>query len=298
MFRPVHGHVPPPPGAGLTKLGDPRKALLGWLVFIGVVAAVVAGGWNIGVGKYVTRLHREIAAISYIQAAQGCAHAVPVQRERALAYLHRALLLAPEQPLVTQTASELFVELRAFADAVQWLRRQKEGGPLARVTLAQSLLLTGQVGEGQTILAQVEQGLQSGRLRGTLPDPVFALLLNNIAYVNTLAGRDLPESLQMATQAVTMEPTQAAFIDSLGWVEYRLGHYEDAAFHLERAVRLSLPEETAEMYYHLGAAYAHSGRREEARLALRRSLELDPSFTEAADELRQLSEDLPHPSVV
>ena len=130
-----------------------------------------------------------------------------------------------------------------------------------------------------------------------LPDPLFALVLNNIAYVNSLVKRNLPEALQMVTVAVQLQPTQPAYVDSLGWVEYQLGKYSDAAFHLEQAVRLYLPQESAEMYYHLGSAYARLGKKPDARWALHRALELDPSYLEAQDELRTLSQDLPRPSL-
>lgn len=298
MFRPVHGHVPPPPGAGLIKLADPRRVVLGWVGFVVLVIAAGTVAWPYGLGEAMGRMRRQFVAIGYLRGAQAAAHDVPARREQALASLNRAVSLAPDQPVITEAAAQLFVELRAYREAVKWLRQRPDAGLLERVTLAQSLLLTGETAAGEQLMAQVERDVIAGGRRGTLPQPLHALVLNNIAYVNALAQRNLPQALQMATQAVTIAPDQPAFIDSLGWVEYQLGRHLDAAFHLEQAVRLALPEESAEMYYHLGAAYARTGRREQARTALRRALELDPSYREASDELRLLSEDLPVPSMV
>ena len=101
----------------------------------------------------------------------------------------------------------------------------------------------------------------------------------------------------MVSTAVQLQPRQPAYVDSLGWVEYQLGRHRDAAFHLEQAVRLHLPAESAEMYYHLGAAYARLGKKSDARWALQRSLELDPSFVEATNELRLLGQELPRPAL-
>lgn len=301
--------APPPPGAGLTKLGDPKRALLGWVVFIAATALALALSWPYGVGAKVRLLHRGFVASGYLRAAEARAHAAPVQRDQALAALRRATELAPDDPTITHTAAQLYMELRAYPEAAQWLGRRRPAAPppaggmtdpeelLTRVSLAQSLMMTGRKAEGEGLLDQVQAEVYAARKSSLMPDPLFALALNNLAYVNALGKRNLPEALQMATGAVQLQPTQAAYVDSLGWVEYQLGHYLNAAFHLEQAVRLHAPEESAEMYYHLGAAYARLGRKTDARWALNRSLELDPSYSEAADELRILSQELPRPSL-
>jgi len=310
MWRPPRPVVPPPPGVGLTKLADPKRVLVGWLAFIVFVGLVLAVGWPHGLGREVRRLQHALVAAGYLRAAEAHAHAVPVRREQALAALNRAVELAPTDPLVAQTAAQFYVELRAYAEAARWLsRRAPEAAPtapgaapspealLTRISLAQSLVMTGRVAEGERMLQQAASEVYSARERNLMPDPLFALMLNNLAYVNCLAKLDLSEALKMVTMAVQLQPGQAAYVDSLGWVEYQLGSYTEAAFHLEQAVRLHLPEESAEMYYHLGAAYARRGQKADARWALRRSLELDPSFVEAADALRTLGQELPRPAL-
>lgn len=309
MFRPAIRSVPPPPGAGLTKLADPRRVLLGWVVFVVAVAVILAAAWPYGAGAAVNRLRRDTAASGYLRAAQRAARDVPVRRDAALAALERAVELSPHDPTIVDAAAQLYVELRAYREAAEWLTAKAAAPPttgqtpeldtlLARVTFAQTLMMTGKEKEGARILEQVSTQLHAARERGLMPDPLFALVLNNIAYVNALAERELPAALEMATLAVQLQPTQSAYLDTLGWVEFQLGDYRDAAFHLERAVRLHLPEESAEMYYHLGAAYARLARRDDARWNLARALELDPSYAEAADELRLLSQDLPQPSLI
>jgi Tfp pilus assembly protein PilF len=310
MLRAPRPVVPPPPGAGLTKLADPKRALMGWLAFVISVGLVLAVGWPYGVGREVRRLQRELVATGYLRAAEANAHAVPVRRDKALAALNRAVALAPADPIVAQAAAQLYVELRAYAEAAQWLsRRAREAQPpgpggmptpdelLTRISLAQSLVMTGRVADGERMLQQAASEVYGARKRNLMPDPLFALMLNNLAYVRCLGKLDLSEALKMVTAAVQLQPGQAAYLDSLGWVEYQLGNYPDAAFHVEQAVRLHLPAESAEMYYHLGAAYARRGQKADARWALKRSLELDPSFLEAADELKTLGQDLPRPAL-
>ncbi len=310
MWRGPRPAIPPPPGAGLTKLADPRRALLGWLTFVVALGVVLGVGWPYGVGREVGRLRRQFVASGYLRTADAKAHAVPVRREEALAALNRAVELAPDDPIVAQAAAQLYVELRAYAEAARWLgRRAGQATPppaggmpapeelLTRVSLAQSLIMTGRAAEGERLLGNVASEVYAARGRRLMPDPLFALMLNNLAYVRCLGKLDLPEALKMVTVAVQLQPGQAAYVDSLGWVEYQLGNYSDAAFHLEQAVRLHMPEESAEMYYHLGSAYARLRKKADARWALQRALALDPSLFEAADELKVLGQDLPHPAL-
>ncbi len=301
--------APEPPEEGLTKLADPRRLRQSWLLFLLFLALLVLIGWPLGLRTALHNLRREFVAANYVRLAERHAHSVPVQRAQAVALLKRALVLAPNSPEIRLTAAQLFLELRAYQAAASLLQAAPSSrfsssaesfsdSPaelLWQISRAQSLLMTDQRAEGERLLRAVKTKIYTARYRRLFPDPLFALLLNNIAYVKALADMDLEEALQMAIEAVRLQPLQPAYIDSLGWIEYLLGDYQEAAFYLERAVRLALPTENAEMYYHLGVAYARLGKKAKARWALQRCLALDPSFEEAKEELRALGRELPLP---
>ena len=281
----------------MTKIADPRRVVLGWVVFLGAVAIIGAIAWPYGLKGFVDQARRQFVAYGYLQQAQVQANAKPVQRDQALQSLGRAVQLAGDRPQITESAAQLYISLRAYKEALPWLRRQGGDSVMTRVSLGQALLLSGQVLEGEPILQRVLREAALARQSGQMPDSLYALLLNDVGYVYTVAGIDLPGSRKLIQLAVKLQPQQPAFIDSLGWAEYRMGDYTNAAFYLERAIRLYLPDESAEMYYHLGAAYARLGRTRDARIALQRSLELDRSMTEAVRELEQLRQELPAPAV-
>lgn len=298
MLKRSYQGIPAPPGAGLVKIADPRQVLRGWLLGLAVALVVGAVTWPLGFGRWVDQARRQVVAIGYLQAAEAKAAATPVQREAALAALARAVDVAPPGTQLDDQAAQLYIGLRAYEQALPWLRRAARTSLLAKVSLGQSLLMTARVAEGDQVMLEVLRAARTARQTGQMPDSLYALLLNNIGYVHALAGRDLPQSRDLVQMAVRLRPTEPAFIDSLGWAEYRLGNYSEAAFYLERAVRLYLPQESAEMYYHLGAAYARLNRKHQARKCLERCLALDPSFEEAAQELQQLGQELPQPAVV
>ena len=74
----------------------------------------------------------------------------------------------------------------------------------------------------------------------------------------------------MIRKAVKLRPNDGYIVDSLGWVYYRLGNYEDAVKQLERAVEIR-PQDPV-VNDHLGDAYWRIGRQNEARFQWNRVL--------------------------
>jgi Flp pilus assembly protein TadD len=74
---------------------------------------------------------------------------------------------------------------------------------------------------------------------------------------------------------VSLRPRDGFIVDSLGWLYYRLGEYDQAVMQLEKAVSLEAADPT--ITDHLADAYWRVGRREEARYQWQRALWLDPA---------------------
>jgi Flp pilus assembly protein TadD len=69
---------------------------------------------------------------------------------------------------------------------------------------------------------------------------------------------------------VALEPENAAYLDSLGWVHFRLGDLDQAEFWLRRAVGLATQDGT--VMSHLGEVLLNMGELDEARALLRNAL--------------------------
>ncbi len=115
-------------------------------------------------------------------------------------------------------------------------------------------------------------------------DPQNHLALNDYAYMLAEEGRDLERALQMAQRAVAIKSGQGAYYDTLGWVLYKMGRYEEALRELRIAVQTA--PETAELRYHMAATYAKLGRTQDALVELEKALALDPRH-EASRQLQQ-----------
>lgn len=69
-------------------------------------------------------------------------------------------------------------------------------------------------------------------------DPENITSLNGLGYVLACEDKDLTRALTLCKHAVDSSPNSAACLDSLGFVYYKLGLYQDAKKYLEQAEML------------------------------------------------------------
>ncbi|MCP4589994.1 MAG: tetratricopeptide repeat protein [bacterium] len=87
---------------------------------------------------------------------------------------------------------------------------------------------------------------------------------NDLGYTLADLGLRLDEAERMVRFAVSQEPLNAAFLDSLGWVLYRRGRYAEARHWLLRASGTPDTLEDPVIYNHLGDACWRAGESDEA----------------------------------
>ncbi len=125
--------------------------------------------------------------------------------------------------------------------------------------------------------------------------PEQPYVLNYLGYSWIDQGVNLDEAMQMIRSAAAQEPENGYIIDSLGWGYYRLGDYESAVTHLERAVLLEPGDPI--INDHLGDAYWQVGRELEARFQWSHALALDPEPDLEAKVERKLIVGLSEPAL-
>ncbi len=103
--------------------------------------------------------------------------------------------------------------------------------------------------------------------------PTDVGLNNDLGYTLADAGKDLAEAERMLRMAVGESPRQAAYLDSLGWLFYKQGRFEDACRWLDLAAGQDEGED-AVIFDHLGDACWRHGNKDKAVASWRRSLEL------------------------
>jgi tetratricopeptide (TPR) repeat protein len=127
------------------------------------------------------------------------------------------------------------------------------------------------------------------QLRRILQDfPDDATAHNDLGYLMADQAKNLPEAEELIRRAIELDRRQknkeahvgpdddqdnAAFVDSLGWVLFRLGRFQDALRELERAATLQMGDDPV-IWDHLGDVYFRMEQAPKARQAWRKAVDL------------------------
>ncbi|HZQ48500.1 MAG TPA: tetratricopeptide repeat protein, partial [Verrucomicrobiae bacterium] len=107
-------------------------------------------------------------------------------------------------------------------------------------------------------------------------EPDFPEALNYLGYMLAERGIKLSHAHELIEKAVKLQPKSAAYVDSLGWVLYKLDRPQEALAQIQKAIALS-EEVDPTLYDHLGDIYAALKEPGKARDAWRKSLAVEPN---------------------
>lgn len=93
-------------------------------------------------------------------------------------------------------------------------------------------------------------------------DSTNILILNNFAYSLAERGIKLQDALSMAKKAVEHEPANSSYLDTIGWIYFKLGEYKKAKTSIEEAARIE--NTNATLLDHLGDVYFKLGNKARA----------------------------------
>jgi len=99
---------------------------------------------------------------------------------------------------------------------------------------------------------------------------------NHLAYMWAERGEYLDEAETLIRRALEDQPTNAAFLDTLGWIQYKQGKYKSALETLRKALK-HLDKPDAVIFDHIGDTCHKLGQRKRALEYWKKSLELDPT---------------------
>lgn len=115
-------------------------------------------------------------------------------------------------------------------------------------------------------------------------DPGHAHAHNALGYSLADRNQRLSEALALITRALEISPRDPFILDSMGWVKYRMGNYQEAVNYLRRAYERR-PE--AEIAAHLGEALWKLGDQNEAKKIWAEGVSKDASNTTLQETLKR-----------
>jgi tetratricopeptide (TPR) repeat protein len=238
------------------------------------------------------------------------------KRREALELTRAAIRRAPQDRSLRLTEVLLLSELKRYQESIELLRGmftgqaervaedasiylilsnvQMQAGELKEAEAAARKALELNPGDADALL-QLSSVLDHAKthteaeqlLRDLLErEPDNATALNNLGYFWVERGVRLPEALTLIERAVAIEPLNGSFLDSLGWVLYKLNQPEKARAQLEKALLYS--RRNPALHEHLGDVLLKLGKLAEARRLWEKALE----YSLETDEVARLKDKL------
>jgi len=104
--------------------------------------------------------------------------------------------------------------------------------------------------------------------------PEYHNAMNYLGYMWADINRNLDEAANLIIKANELEPDNAAYVDSLGWLYFRQGKFDEALAELLRAAELTKDKPDSTIFEHIGDAHQALGQTDKANATWQRAYEL------------------------
>lgn len=225
----------------------------------------------------------------------------------------------PEKPTGFETLAYAYIENEAYVDALNILddaisrfpekslffyligsiHRVHKSYNNAKQYFASALDLTPDSRTIRYALATVSEEL----LDFSLTDSLFELIisndendvgaLNDYAYIiserNPIVQNKLEYALGLATRAVEESPENPAFLDTIGWIYFRLNKFDKAHEFIQKSIELD--SDNTIILEHYGDVLVKIGDFDTAKNMYKKALEIDSSNLILRDKIEQIKDE-------
>ncbi len=189
----------------------------------------------------------------------------------ALEAIAEAQKLTPNNPLFRTQEAWVYSDAHQFDEAIERLEKLIADFPepqfrkiirRAQYILSNTYVLKGDLPQGEKILEAIYK-----------EEPEDISVNNDLGYLYADQGKNLEQAEGMIRKALAADPENGAYLDSLGWVLFKLGKYDDALPYLEKAVKNSPGAGDETLWEHLADVYERLKQPAKAVETWRKSLE-------------------------
>jgi tetratricopeptide (TPR) repeat protein len=169
--------------------------------------------------------------------------------------------------------ARIFLQREAFDDAIKICRDtitefpNHVQGTYAKYLLATILGQKGEMAEFEKLMLELLDNTPN------LPPAFTATLSNDLGYTWAEHDMNLDKAETLIRKALNLKPDEPAYLDSLGWVQFKRGDFEGAVKSLKQASE-STSGQDAVIFEHLGDAYLKVQKPKDAEKAWKRAIEL------------------------
>jgi tetratricopeptide (TPR) repeat protein len=228
------------------------------------------------------RIHRKFQKAPDLPAAhffEGKILSAEGKWDAAEAELQKTLLLDPNFSAAYQLLVQAYVATNKLPQGVNELQAQLAKTPNDAAALMTLALLFDRMNDFPQARDTYEKVLAI--------NPDFVPALNNLAYLYTERLKNLDKAYDLARKARDLQAQDASVCDTLGWVLYKRGDYQEALPILQESAE-KVPD-NPEIQFHLGMTAYMMGQTDLARLALKKASSAAKDFPGKDESKRRLA---------
>lgn len=219
--------------------------------------------WNLALGEF-KKVTKDSALFEESMLHAGFIYKETNRTKEGLAFTKSLIKKHKEIPEFYDLQASLFEAEKNFNEALKTL----EAG-LVQVKNDEKLLyfqaaLFDKMGRSEKAIGIMKKLIET--------NPEHAHALNFIAYYYADRGEHLVEAEEKAMKALTIRPNDGYIQDTLAWIKFKKGEFDEALAKIEKASEL-IPDE-AIVYEHLGDIYSAKNNKEKAQVAYKKAVSL------------------------
>ncbi|MDI6401885.1 tetratricopeptide repeat protein, partial [Balneolaceae bacterium ANBcel3] len=196
--------------------------------------------------------------------------------EDVIHYGEKANEQVPDDAFIHFFVGSAYFLLDNHTTAVKWLESASE---LPARSLFRSIIL-GTMGDIYATIDEWSKAVDAYESALEM-NPENDVVLNNYAYYLSEREEQLDKAREMAVKALELSPDNAAFLDTMGWIYFKLEEYEKAHRYIRKS--LETGDASAEVMEHMGDVYDKLGEPDKALYWWKKALDKD----EERDHLKE-----------
>jgi len=98
------------------------------------------------------------------------------------------------------------------------------------------------------------------------------IVLNNYAYYLSLRNENLGKALKMSKKTIEAENDNSTYLDTYGWINYKMGKYIDAEKYVKKAIEFNA-KPSSEVLEHYGDILIKIGKTEQAKIYWKKAID-------------------------
>jgi tetratricopeptide (TPR) repeat protein len=187
--------------------------------------------------------------------------------------LRTGIVKAQDNKILQPVLAETLIKLNKFNEANSYLERLLEKYPNDLNTIMQAASAYQEAKNFQKSDMLFEKAIKM--------DNENVMLLNNYSYSLAVRGVKLEYALKLIKKALQKEPNNGYYLDTIGWIYYKMGDYRLAKKFIQKSIDQRGEKETsAEVLEHMGDVYKAFDELENAKKYWKLAFEKDSDNSE------------------